>query len=109
MNTNSNTATQLPETYFSPKHMLSWSIEGNRMSVHIEEPWGINGLDLDLILTLDADSLPTEYEDMIEKATATSVNHANCEFEVDHDKAASMIGTILLPTIRADFPNIYLP
>lgn len=108
MSNNSNTVTPLPANYFCHKNMLSWTIQNGYMHVHIEEPyiWGINGLDLDMVIRLDENGLPNDDWENIMESQATSANHEDTKFEVDHDTALDMITVLLIPSIRKAFPNI---
>lgn len=106
MNTNSNTATQLPATHFSHRSMMSWSIENGRMSVHIEEPFGIHGLDLEMVLNLGENGLPTNSLGDIQEANAVGANDEDCKFEIELGLALDMINMTLIPSIRRDFPHI---
>jgi len=95
--------THLPAFHLAPELMLSWAIDNDYIHLSMEEPFGICGLDLILVVGLLNDgSISTDIDDILD-AKATSCD-SDSEFEVEPESAIRILKSVILPYIEENFP-----
>lgn len=103
MDTNTIT-THLPHFHLAPElSILSWNYDGDVIHFEMEEPFGIQELDLCLIVGLRKDG--TVSDDPSDILTAQAVSAINdTRFELDPDLAHEILTDRILPYIEENFP-----
>ncbi len=101
----------LPEFHFNPEHMMSWNIVDGVLHLHVEEPWGIIGLDFKATIALLNDGaldagLDYDNSESMLSADAVSVDDVDVRFEVCIEEAVDTIRRTPYSGIRDEFPNI---
>lgn len=97
-------ATTLPVEHFS-HNLISWKIENDLIHIYMEEPWGIQNMDLRLVLALNEDGVFTSDENSVLESVAVNYDTGE-EHPVESWAAAELLETLLIPVISEEFPNI---
>ena len=97
--------THLPEFHFEPELMMSWTIDHDVIHFYMEEAFGIQGLDLQMVIGLTDDGMPSTDPDDIIDSLAVSINGDEGEYQVDEFKTLAFLEDELLPYIKLKFPK----
>jgi hypothetical protein len=110
--------TRLPRSYRTTKspHPFEWTLEkysggeGEPQLIHIviEEPFGIDALDLGITTCLCSNGMISDKADDISQAFATPFEGARVgktAFGVDREVAIGYLRRIVLPNVRTTFPR----
>ena len=98
--------THLPEFHLEPMDLMTWRIDHDVIHIHIEDVFGIEGLDLEMVIGLTDDGMPSTDEDDIIDSKAVSIHGDEAEYEVESYKTIEILKNIVLPVMEEKFPRV---
>ena len=87
-------------------YLLTWRIDNDVIHIHIEDAFGIEGLDLQMVIGMTDDGMPSTDTDDIIESKAVSIHGDEAEYEVEPFKTTEFLETIVLPLMEEKFPRV---
>jgi hypothetical protein len=95
--------THFPQFHLEPEMMMSWQVDHDVIHFKMEDAFGIEEVDLRLVIGLTDDGMPSVEEEDIIEAVAESVYGQ--EYPLYPYKAIEFLENELIPYINKNFPK----